>query len=87
MFDKLQGIVDKIVTESQKLGLSLNVKKMHCMAISKKKEAPRCHLKSDGAVIKQVEQCNCLGSILTSDSKSETAMKRRIGTAKKSLKT
>ena len=43
---KLQDIVDKIVTESQKLGLSLNVKKTYCMVISKKKETPRCHLKS-----------------------------------------
>ena len=30
---KLQDIVDKIVTESQKLGLSLNVKKTYCMVI------------------------------------------------------
>ena len=64
---KLQDIVDKIVTESQKLGLSLNVKKTYCMVISKKKETPKCHLKSDGVVIKQVEQFNYLGSMLSAD--------------------
>ena len=33
---KLQGIVDKIVAESEKLGLSLNVKITYCVVISKK---------------------------------------------------
>ena len=75
---KLQDIVDKIVTGSQQLGLSLNVKKTYCMVISKKKETPRCHLKSAGVVIKQVEQFNYLGSMLTSDSRCETEIKRRI---------
>ena len=83
---KLQDIVDKIVTESQKLGLSLNVKKTYCMVISKRKETPRCHLKSTGVVIKQVEQFNYLGSMLTSDGRCETEIKRRIGIAKKSFK-
>ena len=83
---KLQDIVDKIVTESQKLGLSLNVKKTYCMVISKKKETPRCHLISVGVVIKQVEQFNYLGSMLTSDGRCETEIKRRIGIAKKSFK-
>ena len=83
---KLQDIVYKIVTESQKLGLSLNVKKTYCMVISKRKETPRCHLKSAGVVIKQVEQFNYLGSMLTSDGRCETEIKRRIGIAKKSFK-
>ena len=83
---KLQDIVDKIVTESQKIGLALNVKKTYCMVISKKKETPRCHLKSDGVVIKQVEQFNYLGSMLTSDGRCKTEIKRRIGIAKKSFK-
>ena len=83
---KLQDIVDKIVTESQKLGLSLNVKKTYCMVISKKKETPKCYLKSAGVVIKQVEQFNYLGSMLTSDGRCETEIKRRIGIAKKSFK-
>ena len=37
---KLQDIVDKIVTESGKLGLSLNVKKTCCLVVSKK--IPKC---------------------------------------------
>ena len=53
---KLQGIVDKIVTESEKFGLSLNVKKTYCMAISKKKDAPKCQLIVNGQTIKQLKQ-------------------------------
>ena len=34
--------MDKIVTESEKVRLSLNVKKTYCMVILKKKEAPKC---------------------------------------------
>ena len=41
---KLQDTVDKIVAESKKLGLSLNVKKTYCIVISKRKETPKCHL-------------------------------------------
>ena len=43
-------------------------------------------MKSDGVVIKQVEQFNYLGSMLTSDGRCETEIKRRIGIAKKSFK-
>ena len=39
--------MDKIVTESEKLRLSLNVRKTCCMVISKKKETPKCYLISE----------------------------------------
>ena len=64
----------------------MKCKETYCMVISKKKETPRCHLKSAGIVIKQVEQFNYLGSMLTSDGRCETEIKRRIGIAKKSFK-
>ena len=82
---KLQDIVDKIVTESEKLGLSLNVKKTYCMVISKKKETPKCHLIVNGQAIRQVKQFSYLGSILTSDGRCDTEVKRRIGVAMKDL--
>ena len=68
---KLQDM-DKTVTESEKLGLSLSVKKTYCMVISKKKETPKCQLIVNGKVIKQVKQFSYLGSILTSDGRCDT---------------
>ena len=62
---KLQDIVDKIVTENEKLGLSLNVKKTYCMVISKKKETHKFHLVVNGQAIGQVKQVSYLGSIFT----------------------
>ena len=83
---KLQDIVDKIVTECEKFGLSLNVKKTHCMAISRKNETPKCQLIVNGKVIKQVKQFSHLDSILTSDGRYDTEIKRRIGMAKNAFK-
>ena len=80
---KLRDIVDKIVTESEKLGLSLNVKKTYCMVISKKKETPKCHLESNGEIIKQEGQFSYLGNFLTSDGRCDTEIKRRISKQEK----
>ena len=57
---KLQDIVDKIVRKSKKLGLSLNVNKTYCMVISKKNETLKCHLESNGEIIKRVGQFSYL---------------------------
>ena len=78
--------MDKIATESVKLGLSLNIKKTSCMVISKKKETPKCHLIVNGQAMRQVKQFSYLGSILTSDGRCDTEMKRRIGVAKEAFK-
>ena len=82
---KLQDIVDKIATENEKLGSSLSVRKTYCIVIYKK-EAPKCHLIVNGQAIRQVKQFSYLGSILTSDGRCDTKIKRRIGVAKKAFK-
>jgi len=83
---KLQHIVDRIVSTSDRFGLSLNVKKTFCMVISKKKESPKCHLVVDDQSIKQVKQFSYLGSILTSNGRCDTEIKQRIRMAKKSFR-
>ena len=52
---ELHDLLDKIETESEKLGLQLNVKKTYSMVITKKLTTPKCNLKSKGGDIKQVE--------------------------------
>ena len=47
--------MDKVVTESGKLGFSLNVKKTYSIVISKRKETPKCQFIVNGKVIKQVK--------------------------------
>ena len=51
------------------------------MVISKK-ESPRCDLRIGDAHIKQVQKFNYLGSVITSDGRYNTEIKKRIGMAK-----
>ena len=78
----LQLLLDTVVTESERKGLLLNVKKTECMVISKKTVNPICNLNSKGEKIKQVQQFKYLGYIITSDAKCTTEIKRRIAIAK-----
>ncbi|GFN94140.1 endonuclease-reverse transcriptase [Plakobranchus ocellatus] len=45
---QLQKLLDTVVLESERMGLSLNVKKTECMVISKKSSNPKCNLVSKG---------------------------------------
>ena len=56
------------------------------MAISKRIVSPPCKVEFDGIGIKQVEKFEYLGSIITSDAKSDQEIKRRIGIAKTAFK-
>ena len=56
------------------------------MTISKKSVSPKCNLDIDGIKIKQVEKFEYLGSLVTSDAKSDQEIKRRIGIAKTAFK-
>ena len=80
--EKLQVIVDKLVTESEKKGLYMNIKKTECMVISKKKTYHQCTIFINGEQVKQVYGFNYLGSLITSDSKCDQEIKRRIVLAK-----
>ena len=52
----MQHIVDRIVSKSDRFGLSLNLKNTLCMVISKKKWPPKYHLVVDEQIIKHVKQ-------------------------------
>ena len=52
------------------------------MTISKRNVSPKCKLEFDGIEIKQVNKFEYLGSLITSDAKSDQEIKRRIGIAK-----
>ncbi|KAK3780704.1 hypothetical protein RRG08_015488 [Elysia crispata] len=65
--EDLQRLLNIVVEESEKLGLSLNVKKTECMVVSKKKNNPECKLFSKGEQIRQVQKFKYLGYTLTSD--------------------
>ena len=49
---KLQTLLDKIVLESSKRGLTINFKKTERLVVSKRKEIPQCVLKIGDNVIK-----------------------------------
>lgn len=80
--EKLQKIVEVVVEESKKLGLEINIEKTVVLACSKKTKVPKCNIVIDGMQLKQVDNFKYLGSVVTSDSKSEKDIKMRIGTAK-----
>ena len=80
--DQLQEILDKVVEESAKRGLSSNCKKTECMVVSKKLDVPDCQLTVGEREIKQVEKFSYLGSLITSDGRSDSEIKKRIGMSK-----
>jgi hypothetical protein len=82
---KLQVIVDKLVTESEKKGLYMNIKKTECMVISKKKTYPQCTIFINGEQVKKVYRFNYLVRLRTSDSKCYQDIKRRIVLAKEAF--
>ncbi|GFN79349.1 retrovirus-related pol polyprotein line-1 [Plakobranchus ocellatus] len=64
---QLQKLLDTVVLESERMGLSLNVKKTQCMVISKTSSNPKCNLVSKGEKIKQVTKFKYLDYLITSD--------------------
>ena len=45
--EDLQKLLDVVVGESELKGLSINCKKTECMVVSKRRDIPRCSLKSE----------------------------------------
>lgn len=78
----LQALIDIIVMESDKMGLSLNNKKTKTMVISKKAVIPSCNININGNILKQVHKFKYLGTLITSDGRCNTEIKARICQAK-----
>ena len=77
--EELERLLDKVVEESKKMGLSINMKKTESMAIS------RCNPNVEGNNIKQLEKFNYFGSMVTDNGKCDAEIRRRIGIAKETF--
>ena len=84
--DDEQNFQETIVTlknESEVRGLNINKQKTNLMVFSKSRNVPTCNIYLGNEKIKQVQEFEYLGSIITSDVKSDKDIKRRIAIAKK----
>ena len=80
--EKLQELVSEVNVASEEKGLRINRGKTECMVVSKSAEMPDCHLRIQQEPVKNVKEFQYLGSILTTDARCTTEIKRRIGIAK-----
>ena len=78
----LQALLDIVVNESEKMGLSLNPNKTETMVISRSANVPTCRIKIKHQEIKQVHAFKYLSSLITPDGKCEKEIKCRIAQAK-----
>jgi hypothetical protein len=80
--EDLQTLMDIIVRESSKMGLSLNKKITEVMVTSKNELEIKSRIKVEGTFLKQVTSFKYLGTIITSDGRCNTEIRSRIGQAK-----
>jgi len=62
--------------------VSVSTKKTFSMVIFKSKVPPKCTVFVNGKEIQQVESFSYMGSVVTSDGRSDHDIKQRIGRAK-----
>ena len=79
---QLQQLINTVVTESELKGLCLNSTKSFTMVFSKAKVNPACSVSVHGNVLGQVQSFVYLGSLFSSDARSDKEIRRRIGIAK-----
>ena len=79
---QLQQLINTVVTESELKGLYLNSTKSFTMVFSKAKVNPACSVSVHGNVLVQVQSFVYLGSLFTSDARSDKEIRRRIGIEK-----
>ena len=79
---QLQQLINTVVTESELKGLYLNSTKSFTMVFSKAKVNPACSVSVHKNVLGQAQSFVYLGSLFTSDARSDKEIRRRIGIAK-----
>jgi len=82
----LNEILDVVAEESKNKGLELNIAKTESMVVTKNAITPSCTLERNGELIKQVNKFKYLGYTITTDGRSDTEIKKRIGIAKDTFK-
>ena len=80
--EQLQALLDKVVEESRKKGLTINCAKTQSMVVCKSRAIPDCTLHIGTNQIEQVSKFNYLGSMISEDGRCDMEIKRRIGMAK-----
>ena len=71
-----------VVRENEQKGLNLNINKCYSLVVTKKPQPPNCIVKIKGKDIQQKNSFEYLGSLITSDARSDKEILRRIGIAK-----
>ena len=79
--ENMQALIDRVIVESEKIGLTLNQKKKEYMIISKR-ECNKSILRIGNTVLKQAQKSIYLGSLITQNGKCDEEIKRRIAMAK-----
>ena len=74
---QLQKLINTVVTESELKGLYLNSTQSFTMVFSKAKVIPVCSVSVHGNVLGQVQSFVYLGSLFTSDAKSDKEIWRK----------
>ena len=80
--EKLQELVSAVNVASEEKGLRINRAKTECMVVSKRNDPIDCRIAIHQEPIRKVEEFQYLGSLITSDARCTTEIKRRIGIAK-----
>ena len=81
----LQRLLNIVVEESEKEGLTLNAKKTMSMVVTDKAAVPGCNITIHDVQVKQVDTFCYLGSYLTSNGRSDYDIKSRIGQGKQAF--
>ena len=74
---KLQELMNIDTQESEAMGLTIYTGKSVTMTFSKSEQPPQCLITIGGEQVKQVESFSYLGSLLTSDGRSDKEIKKR----------
>ena len=79
----LEELLLKVNSESEALGLKLNVSKTKVMIVGGNET--EAQILVNGAVVEQVDQFNFLGSLISTDGGCSTEIRRRLGMAKSAM--
>lgn len=81
---KFQILLD-VIMESESNGLRVNCQKKYVKFTSKKGKIPKCHVAVNKMQIEKVDRFKYLDSCITSEGRSDIALKRKIGQAEKAF--
>ena len=81
----LQAIFNRLTEIGIRYGLNINTSKTTTMVISKNSDVPAINVTARGVPLKQVKSFSYLGSLMTSDARSDKEIKRRIALARQAF--